>query len=288
MIAVGGAVPEIYRAGWWLLHPLVPLVVLVGAGRLVMEERRFAATSPPSGGATDRRSGDQAGGELLALPAASERFLLLAATSMVALVAFPTFIPLYVFYAASLAVLAALASAAPLRRAPRATLTVLLAFHLVFAARWIHASEVYAMADRHNPHPPAERLAVDRGGIRVTPGEARAYERLVEVLRALDTGPYVWATPDAPEVYFLSGLRNPGRTLFDFFDEDFYADPVGRVRRIEALLTHHDVRTVVLKRSAAVASPPPSEALLEMLRRRYPRAADLGAFTVFVKGEGAP
>ena len=62
-------------------------------------------------------------------------------------------------------------------------------------------------------------LSPDRGGLRVGAEEQDEYERLVAELRAHASSGYMYATPDCPEVYFLSGLRNPTRTFFDFFDE---------------------------------------------------------------------
>ncbi|MBW3535268.1 MAG: glycosyltransferase family 39 protein [Gemmatimonadetes bacterium] len=276
VVAAGaGALPLLYRAGWWLLYPMAPVVVLLGAARMAAgdDSPRGSVEADVSRGVAASRA---------------DLFLLLAATAMVGLVVFPTYVAHYVFYSAPLVVLAVLATVAPLDRAPRAALSVLLIFHLVFAGLWVHRSEVWRMGDRHNRHPPAERLAMPRGGIRVTPGEAEAYGRLVAALESLEVGPYIWATPDAAEVYFLAGLENPTRTFYDFLDPDFYEDPQGRRDRLERVLERHDVGAVVVKRSPALVSPPVSTALREMLVARYPRAAEIGPFVIFVRGEEPP
>jgi hypothetical protein len=51
---------------------------------------------------------------------------------------------------------------------------------------------------------------------------------------------YVWH--DAPQVYFLAGMRNPTRTMFEVFD-DSLARSTGELTRA---LQRHDVRLVVL------------------------------------------
>ena len=127
-----------------------------------------------------------------------------------------------------------------------------------------------------------ERFALERGGnLRVSPGEKEQYESLVLALQDLSTSPYTYATPDVPEVYFLSGLRNPNRTLYEFFD-----DPEGRDEGILTRLDTHAVNIVVLN-SLLRFSGPPSPELLAGLRSRYPQAAQIGGFIVRWREEGS-
>ena len=83
-----------------------------------------------------------------------------------------------------------------------------------------------------------------------------------------------YVTPDAPEAYFLSGLRNPTPVFFDFFD-----DPVDRTERTLATLEREDVRVIALNRSPQVSGPPARD-LIAALESRYPRAANVGRFIV--------
>ena len=94
------------------------------------------------------------------------------------------------------------------------------------------------------------------------------------MLRARAKGGYTWASPDCPEVYFLSGLKNPTRTLFDFFD-----DTTGRTPRILEALEKHGVTVIVLNAGPAFSVLPPDDLVAE-LERRYPYAANVGPFHV--------
>jgi hypothetical protein len=94
------------------------------------------------------------------------------------------------------------------------------------------------------------------------------------ILRRHAKGGYTWASPDCPEIYFLSGLRNPTRTLFDFFD-----DPTQRTERILAALERHGVTAIVLNRAPQFSANIPDD-LVEELERRYPLGANAGKFQI--------
>jgi len=193
-----------------------------------------------------------------------------------ALVQYPYSGPIYFFYLAPLVALGVLAgiSLAPNRwRAPGA---VLLVFTLLFGARWVGTADLFATAQgRYAPRPELDRLRMDRGGIRIPAGERTEYERLADMLRSLSAPSGVtFVTPDAPEVYFLSGLRNPTPIFYDFLDA-----PQGRTERILAILERADVRVIALNRAPSLSGPPAVE-LVSALESRYPRAANVGRFIV--------
>jgi hypothetical protein len=100
------------------------------------------------------------------------------------------------------------------------------------------------------------------------------YERLVAALREHTHGSYVFATPDCPEVYFLSGLQNPTRTLYDFFD-----DPSQRTTRVVSALETHEVTAVALNREARFSRGIPIE-LEAALDSLYPATDTVGRFLV--------
>jgi trans-aconitate methyltransferase len=77
-----------------------------------------------------------------------------------------------------------------------------------------------------------------------------------------------------PEVYFLSGLKNPTRSLFDFFD-----DTTDRTARILGALDSHGVTAVVLNHYPAF-SPKPSHDLVQAIEQRYPYAINVGPYQV--------
>jgi hypothetical protein len=134
---------------------------------------------------------------------------------------------------------------------------------------WIHGGSVYTMGSRYVPDKQTAKLALERGGPTMTPADKLEYERLVETLRRHARGGYTYVTPDTPEAYFLSGLHNATRTLFDVFD-----DPVGRTPRILRALESHDVHAIALNRRLEFSTPSPI--LLAELARRYPNEAELG------------
>ena len=62
----------------------------------------------------------------------------------------------------------------------------------------------------------------------------------------------VYAGPDTPEIYALTGLRNPTRSLFD------YLDPIGlraRTRDLLRALRSRGVTAIVINRDPASPTP---------------------------------
>lgn len=269
--------PPLYRAGWWLLRPLIPLLVLAGVALLAGFAPRWDGAAPWDG--VPRRSAPRDPGG--ADPGPGAFFLLLSATAMASLVQYPTSAPVYFFYVAPLAALLGLALVASLPRPPWRIAGVVASFHVLFAVAWIHTGWVYQMGDRYAAHPPTEVLDLERGGIRVVPGEKAEMEQLVALLDRVAPGPWIWATPDAPEVYFLAERRNPTRTLFDFFEER-----EGREERILEMLDERDVEAVVFNTGPARFSGLPSLELQKRIAERYPHGATVGRF--FVRWKAAP
>jgi hypothetical protein len=206
-----------------------------------------------------------------ALPAA----LTAAVVGTFVLVQYPFSGPIYFFYVAPLIGLcasAALGLGSPSWRWP---VGIVYVFTLLFAGIWIATGGIHAMAQgRYERRPPLERLELDRGLIRVPAAEKAEYEELAAMLRGLADNGVTFATPDAPEVYFLSGLRNPTPTFYDFFDE-----PEGRTERILSTLERENVDVIALNRTPEISGPPPAD-LVAALESRYPRAASVGRFIV--------
>src|SRR5262249_3762470 len=171
-------------------------------------------------------------------------FLLLALAGLCSLVAFPFAAPVYFCYAAPLAFLA-FASLLRLVGCPPESLTAFVAgYYLVFAV---------LVLDRQTPNhigvdPTAKveglaRLDLPRGGVLVKSSDAREYRAVIDTLKAHARGEFTYAGPDAPEIYFLSGLRNPTRQLFDFLDPRG-SDPT----ELLAILERRHVTAVVINR----------------------------------------
>jgi hypothetical protein len=210
-------------------------------------------------------------------------FAALAAAALCALVQFPFGAPIYFCYVAPLVALA-VAGVVSLRREGKGRVAgLLLAFYLAFAVVWVNRVFIFSMGDRFAPAPMTEVLPIaGSGGIRVLPQQAAVYRRVVEELRRRARGAYVYAGPDAPELYFLGGFRNPTPHIFEFFDE-----PLGHDRRLLEALDRNGVNAIALNRRPDF-SPFPDARMLAELRARYPHATEAGQFVVAWREPGDP
>jgi len=249
-----------YRLAWYPLTLLAPAVIVVGVAALWRED------SPAEVASRQRL------------------LLLLGVAALCSLVEFPFAAPIYFCFAFPLTFLAAasLVAAYPaLRGTPSAGTAagfvpaLLLVFYLVFAVWRFTPGGLIAYGHAAIPAQPSTVLRLPRaGGLRVSSLDADVYERLIGLVQEHAQGPFIYAAPDCPEVYFLSGRRNPTRTLFDFFDSE-----AGRSTRILRALQQHDVRVVVIN------THPPFSAALDAalgaaLVSQFPTAQQVGPFTV--------
>lgn len=241
----------VYRVVWYSTRMLVPITALVGVAMLMRQNPR----TPIS---TLRRQ---------------QVLVLLCAMVMISVVQFPFSTPIYFCYVAPILVLtvcAVISSLGVSHFAPAAALC----FYFLFAVLWVNQTSIYTLGFYYVPRGPTQALDVDRGGLRVSAEERDEYERLVAELRAHASGGFMYATPDCPEVYFLSGLRNPTRTTFDFFDE-----PAGRTARILDALEEHHVQVVALNRRPSFSGEVPAD-LAAALAGRFPHTVEIGRFEV--------
>jgi 4-amino-4-deoxy-L-arabinose transferase-like glycosyltransferase len=247
-----GRSDTVYRNVWFSVQTLLPGLAV--AGVLVLARPRAADADDP-----------------LLRP---RTMLLLCVAALCNLIQFPYFVANYFCYVAPLVALAAVALCRYLR--PRAALIpgAVLLFFIMFAVVRNNDSTLYTMGVVYRPYLETMPLGLERGGLEVPVVHAEAYRRLIPMLRARARGGYIWASPDCPEVYFLSGLRNPTRTLFDFFDE-----PAGRTARVLHALEQHGVTVVVMNARPAFSQPIPDD-LVAALETRYPYATNIGTFHV--------
>jgi hypothetical protein len=210
-----------------------------------------------------------------------EVFPLVSVAVLCALVQFPFGQPTYFYYVAPLAILAllALGSLRPVTGSGRVAVSSLVGFYLVFAL-WLAPPGFWFTNGIGTPrHLQMQTLPFARaGGIRVVPQQEQEYAQLVPLVQAHTRGPFIYAVPDCPEVYFLSGLRNPTPALFDFLDPDFFDLPA-RTERILGTIQSHGVRVVVLKDSSAASGALPA-ALRAALDARFPQSARVDDFEV--------
>ena len=244
-------VTPVYRIAWFPMRVLVPLAAVCAVWYLARREQRG------SSGATDEHI-----------------FLLACTAAMCGLIQFPYAGPVYFFYVGPLTALVIVGLAADgTQRLRRCAVAGALSYAL-FAALRIHPTSVGGMGLAFLPDVQYAQLPLARVGVRVTPSDSAMYELLVRTLRDHAHSGYTYASPDCPQVYFLSGLRNPTRTVFDFFD-----DPVGRTPRILEELSAHNVTAIAINEQPEFSGPMPDD-LRTALETRYPFVEQIGNFTV--------
>lgn len=242
----------LYRLAWCAFAESIPLLVIIGGLVLVQHKAR--------------RAGDTV--------AWGQSFLVLAATGLCSLIQYPFDAPIYFCYTAPLMLLAFVAvwRQAGLRRQP--VLGLLTVSYTIFAVAWLNSTPLRAFGLQLAAKEPLEVLSVPAGGLHVPQTDAREYVALVRTVQAHARGRYVYAGPDAPEVYFLSSLRNPTRTIFDFLEpgsED--AEP------LLSKLSSRGVSVVVINHEPKF-SPRLQASVLARLADLYPDSTNVGKFTI--------
>jgi hypothetical protein len=239
-----------YRTVWFSVQNVLPLLAIAGVA--VLWRVREADAEDP----------------LL-----RQRLMaLLCVMALCNLVQFPYFVANYFCYVAPLVLLATVALAKYLRTTSRVLVGMVMAFYLAFAVGRANRTTLYTMAVYYRPYLPTTLLDLPRGGIEVPTVHAEVYLPLIQILQDQARGGYTWASPDMPEVYFLSGLKNPTRSLFDFFD-----DPTNRSARILSALDSHGVTAIVLNRLPAFSAPLADD-LIPGLEKRYPYSLNVGPY----------
>ena len=265
------AVPRVYLALWQGLWWLPPLVAAVGGAALVRGAGPTPATAAGRGGCARWADG---------------AYLAFAAYGLASLVEIPFAAPIYFFYAAPLLVLLGLALTgsrpqAPGDEPPRAGLRAawlggLVCVMLAFTVLRLVPGFVRHLGLQPARHDQTEALRIARGaGLRVDAAARAEIEEVVAMVDALAPGPYLYATPDAPEIYVLTGRRNPTRTLFEFLDPE----PETRVQRTLEALDRTGVQVAVINRRPFFSGPVSPE-LVAGLQARYPMAREVGRFLV--------
>ena len=165
-------------------------------------------------------------------------FLLLAATAMCSLVQVPFALYTYFLYFVPLLVLAVGALIHVQPAYPRGVAAALLAYALWFG--WRQPGSLDRPSD-----PVRDRvvpLALARGNLLVSPDDSAAYGDLVAAIQRRAPGEWIFVWHDSPEIYFLSGGRNPMRTMFEAFEDS----TAFTTEALKSVLVQRDVRVVVL------------------------------------------
>jgi hypothetical protein len=202
-------------------------------------------------------------------------FLILSVTAACNLIQFPFTDPTYFCYVAPLVLLSITAVISLMDRPPRLAVAGMMCFCLLYAALELTPGFALHLGYEYAPDTQTVRLSIPRaGGLRVSAASAREYEELDSLIRQHARGEYILAKPDSPEVYFLSGFRDPTGIFFDF-----YEDPSGRTQRALQVIDSHNINLVVLNHRPPFAGPIADD-LKAALEHEFPNHADAGDFEV--------
>jgi len=244
-----------YRAAWHAAYWLTPFLSLVG-GFILWRGTRGVASF-----------GDSIGQQQL--------FLILAASSLCSLVQYPFSAQIYFCYIAPLVILAAVAILVLFRSIPRPLLVVVFAGFLLFAVLRVTPPFIYVMGLYDQPDPETQVLDLPRAGsLRIEARSVEIYKRLIPLIQQHAGAGEIYAAPDCPEIYFLSGYRNPTSALFDFFEDDY-----GSSERVLRLVDSRPIRVVVLNGDPSFSEMLPTD-VRKALMNRFPKSERIGDFEV--------
>jgi len=240
----------IYGIGWGSLGTAVPIVVMVGVCALWVRARQ----------------------EKLSALRQQQLMLVLCAAALCSLVQFPFAGQGYFLYVAPLVIVAAASVFTALPDPPKLALGAIAAFYLLFG---VFSVTPYHLGLEREEHAQTESLTLPRsGGLRVEAAAARTYEELIPVVESHAAGRFIYAAPDCPEVYFLSGGQSPSRHYFEYAEDEPERDS-SVLKKLEKL----KVNVVAINRDP-LFSPMMSQELESELEKRFPNSAKSGRFMV--------
>lgn len=231
-----------YRLGWFSAWGLLFFVAVEAGRQLLLRRTDLGPDGTQRGAATS-----------LACVAVG-----------LSLIEYPYAPALYTLYALPLTLLAVAALMRAARRGSAVFQVLVASFFLAFGWLRVIPNTVQSLGVAYAQSTAVVPLELPRGGLHIHPYEAVAYERLIPFVTEVAAGRTIWAGPDAPEIYFLSGLPNRTRTIFDFLDPDA-AITADLVSRLDAL----GVSVAVLKLQAPFSAAPTPDAV-EAFRRVFP------------------
>jgi hypothetical protein len=219
----------------------------------------------------------RAGRERIPAVRREQLWLLVCMTAMCSLIQIPQAGWGYILYFAPIAILTLLALLAVRPSGSGTRPAVVAGFFLVFGIAAVNPAHIALWEGAYLPPEvwPSVPLAIPRTGLKSIPIVADGYQRIVSLLDAHSPpGGFIYAAPDCPELYFLSGRRNPTRTLYDFFD-----DSAGHDQRVLSAIDSLNLTAVAINTEPRF-SPPMDSVLSSALRARFPDSAVVYSFLV--------
>jgi hypothetical protein len=203
-------------------------------------------------------------------------FLVLSSAALCSLVQFPYSSPTYFCYVAPLIALGAFGILQTRKVTARVLPVALTCFYIAFAMFRVTPGYLLDwMNQLYLPALPTQALAMNRGGaLQVDPDAAQKYDRLVTLIQQKAKDGKLYAGPDAPEVYFLSGMQNRTPMIFDFFED--YSEQTPRILKT---LDSLQPNVVVINRLPGFTTPFSGD-LRQTLEARYPEMTNIGKFQV--------
>jgi hypothetical protein len=202
-------------------------------------------------------------------------FLILSVTAACSLIQFPFTIPIYYCFVAPFAILSATAIISHVTEPPRWVLFGMWCFCFAYIVWIVRPGFIANMAQEFRPDREVVPLAEPRaGGLRVTQEEATTYESLNRLISAHSKSQYIYAAPECPELYFLSGFRDPLPKLPDPSE-----DPNIGTQGVLDLIHRHAINLAVLNGDAQFSGPvhPDLKAAIE---REFQNGTQVGQFEV--------
>ncbi len=244
-----------YQIAWHTAYWVTPMLVLTGVFAL----RRGSRWGVLSGDPLNQR----------------QLFLILAVTALCSLVQYPFSAPIYFCYVAPLAILGAVAVLRAFPSIPQPLLGTALSGFLLFAVLRVAPPYIYALGYYYQADPETHILDLPRAGsLRVQPESAKIYEQLIPLIQQHAVAGEIYAAPDCPEIYFLTGYRNPTRALFDFLEDDY-----GDSGHILRLVDSRPIHVIVLSKHPSFSAALPVDAH-KALVMRFREGKDIGDFEV--------
>ncbi len=196
-------------------------------------------------------------------------------TAFCGLIQLPFPAPIYFCYVAPLVVLTVAALVSAQRVSNRLVAFALLVFFGLFVALRVTPGYIYAMGNAYANDALDTRLFLHGAHtLKVDRAQAHVYDQLVPMVTQFASGGAVYASPDCPEVYFLTGMPNPTRTIYEFLSE-----PRATSVDILAMLTARHVTVVVINGAPDFSGAMPDD-LHDALRLRFPESTTVGPFEV--------
>jgi hypothetical protein len=230
----------------------VPVVATMGAVIILWEVRPTLDMAEGQGGRNADRPGQHRQSTL---------FLLAALTATVSLIQYPFAHPIYLWFVAPIAALTLVAMVGNKVRAKPALLGLFALFYIAFSIQQLQRL------------PTTVPLDIPRASLFVPYPDKVKFERVVALLQEHAGSDYIWAGPDTPEIYYLAGLRNPTRHLFEFL-----AQNSDRETEILTGIERHQVNAIALNHDHYFSDL--SEGLEKEFVRRFPHSERIGNIEV--------